>query len=55
MNAPTSFSPAVLAEVLLMIRFCWNVNAVSSGNLKIEAPSSFETWITIYRCVRLPS
>ena len=55
MNAPTSFSLAVLTEALLIIKFCWNVNAVSSGTLKMEARSSFETWITVYRSATLPS
>jgi hypothetical protein len=49
MNAPTNFSLAVLTEVLLMIEFCWNANSVSSGTLKMDAPSFFEIWVTVYR------
>ena len=55
MNAPTNFSLAVPTEVLLIIKFCWNVNAVSSGTLKLEAPNIFETWVTVYESARLSS
>jgi hypothetical protein len=51
-NAPTNFSLAGLTEVLLMIKFCWNVKTVSSGNLKVEEPKFLETWVTVYRFVR---
>jgi hypothetical protein len=55
MNAPTNFSHAVPTEVLLVIKFCGNVNSVLSGTLKMEALNFFETWITVYRSARLAS